>query len=90
MWDEQGRLILDVTDRMGRVVGSVKTGSSSGSLVDSGFSYGEPWFMIVLEPGQYEGWTPGGSTQWRPAVTISGNTLSWTAGVPSTIVYGVY
>ncbi len=92
-FDEQGRLTLDLTDRMGRVVGSVLTGNNAGAITDSGMSYGDPWFMIVLQPGESEGYFyQGGAvvTKWRPAVTINGNNISWTAGVPSLLIYGVY
>lgn len=92
-FDAQGRLILDVTDRMGRVVGSVLTGNTSGSVVADGMSYGSPWFMLTLEPGQSEGYYLDGGVaraRWRPSVTINGQTISWTAGVPSRITFGVY
>lgn len=92
-WDAQGRLILDLTDRMGRLISSVQTGGAAGQLVDPGLTTGTPFFHIALEPGQQEGYvTSGGvvTTRWRPAVSFSGQTMSWTAGVPSRITYGVW
>lgn len=93
VWDEQGRLILDATDRLGRVVGSVLTGGASGSLVSSGMDYGQPWYALILEPGQSEGYTSSNgvvTVRKRPTITISGRNISWTTGVPCRLIYGVY
>lgn len=92
-WDAQGRLILDVTDRMGRFVGQVSTGGAAGQIVDAGLGTGTPFFHLILQPGQQEGYAlVNGAvvTRWRPTVTFSGTTMSWSEGVPSLITYGVW
>ncbi len=93
VWDSQGRLLLDATDRLGRVLGSFSTSGSAGSRQDSGLLSGTPFFMLRLQPGQSEGYTVSGgvvSKRFRPSISFNGDTVSWTAGVPSVITYGVW
>lgn len=87
VWDEFGRPLVEITDRMTRVLGLVDTGGSNGSVSHVGFASGSSWFHVL---------TPAvGLTADFPNIVISGNTLSWTYtylqyATPVQIVYGVY
>jgi hypothetical protein len=99
VYGPDGATYISVTSRLGRVLGQV-TVSSSGSLVDSRFAQGQPFFMLVGGGG--------GNAFYYPFVSISGTTLSWTFTPPpansspgteagatpspatTTIMYGVY
>lgn len=84
VFDPNGKSILDTADRITRVLGLVDIAGASGSQSNAGLATGSPFWTIV----------PNGSG-WPPAVTISGNTISWSYG-PQTpkqhcsLVYGVY
>jgi len=90
-----GEVIVDITDRLTRVIGVFNSGSSAGSLNVPGFANGDGW-AAVMEP-----YAPGGpSTLWSyPIVEIAGTVISWrfpnyqgqsTTIVPCDVVYGVY
>ncbi|WP_303638827.1 hypothetical protein [Stenotrophomonas tuberculopleuritidis] len=86
-WDAQGRQILNLTDRLSRIIGDVNTGTSNGSISVPGFSTGDR-FVIVL---------PVTGITLPPAVLSSGTTLAWSFdSIPAeyrracTIFYGVY
>lgn len=86
--DSAGTALLDPTQRVTRVLGSVTTGTTAGSAT---FSYtaagGTPWYSLIC--------TSYANSITRPNVTISSDTLSWTfgsTGTPAacTIITGVY
>lgn len=86
VWDPAGNLIFDTNDRIGRVLGAVQTGTSAGDVVNAGLATGTP-FVIVQKIGAIA------DAFKIPTVSISGTTLSWTAGphglVNHMIIYGV-
>lgn len=99
VFDPQGRLIVDITDRLTRIIGQVYTGDQPGSIQVPGWaSYGTPWVFVLQRPNA--SFTPLNGTRFvRP--TISGDTLSWDfepnspsynhwPRIPGTIQYGVY
>lgn len=95
VFDASGNLIMDLGDRIAKVLGVLNIGNSytgatmSGSVTDGRFtSYAgtTPWFAIIS------------STFFRqelhPVLSISGNTLSWDFPAGSTrpdtsILYGI-
>ena len=79
MWNAAGVLIFDTPNRMGRIVGVVTTDGNAGSVV------------IPVPAGCTPLWFTSGapSISGIPSVSLSGNTLSWTAA-PATIFYGYY
>nr|DAP68886.1 MAG TPA: hypothetical protein [Caudoviricetes sp.] len=94
VFDGDSILRLDLTDRVGRVLGAIETGLNSGSVRDAGFLTGKPFF--VMRP-------IAGVDTYGVAATqlqVVGDTLSWYLdpngagpGVPpinSFIVYGVF
>jgi len=89
--DTSGNIILDMTTRIPREIGSFSTGTSNGSLAVS-FPAGTIWWVrsVTATTGFYGK---------PPAVTLSGSTFTWafsfTSGlgeyaVGATIYYGVY
>jgi hypothetical protein len=88
--DENGHVILEVTDRLQRKIGEVAipTGAS-GSVTVTG---GDPWYYVASN-----GSTGSSGSEYAPVVTISGGTISWApntaAGlgqVPVVLVYGAW
>ncbi len=86
--DAAGNVMLDLSRRLGRIIGSLDTGiSTSGSVVVPEFATNEP-FWFTLPKGSIGNW-------YDPGVLISGTTLSWAFGataVPNDLrlFYGVY
>ncbi len=48
-WDASGKLILDVTDRLTRLLGVISTRTTNGSYTDSELSTGDPWWFLRCE-----------------------------------------
>lgn len=93
VWGEDGSLVVDVTSRLTKILGSVNTGTSSGSISLSNLPIsGEIWYFSIGNfssvPNPYA---------MPPKITLSGTTLSWyvESGIPNylkapaTIFYGV-
>jgi hypothetical protein len=88
--DENGHIILEVTDRLQRKIGEVAIAvGASGSVT---VTNGSPWFYIASN-----GSTGSTGAEYAPVVTISGSTISWSpntaAGlgqIPVVLVYGAY
>ncbi|RRU23567.1 hypothetical protein [Stenotrophomonas sp. 278] len=66
--DAAGQPVISVTDRLPRTLGTVWTGTTSGSVGHAGLEQGEPWFTIL---GQEIGYV-------SPEVSFSGTTMTWT------------
>lgn len=73
-FNSSGTMILDVTDRLTKMLGSFTTGTVAGSLTDANIANGVFWY--VMNP-----YVAGGNynfleKQWL--ITCSGTTISWT------------
>lgn len=87
VWDASGNLVLDVSDPISRLSGTVTiTAGATGSVTVPNASQGSIWYAVLVN---------GGST-YSPNISVSGSTISW---APSTIatpaadaimLYGVY
>ena len=79
---DTGAVILEITDRITRLVGTIAL-PVSGSLVVDGSAEGDVWFFYNFGPTY--------STNQDTSVTLSGRTISW-SNIPagSTLTYGVY
>lgn len=89
VWDASGAtLTLDTDYQITRVLGTVSTGTSSGSTTfPFAAAGGTPWWSLIV--------TTTVSGAQRPDVTRSGDTLSWAfsaSGTPTDckIIAGVY
>lgn len=94
VWDAFGRLVVDFTTRLPRVLGSVSI-NQAGSLSDGNLSQGTP-FVIFQQAGVW--YHISGDTA-LPQFIISGTTISWSysngvtgnhTNVPGTMFYGVF
>ncbi len=91
IWDANNRLVLDVTNRLARFAGEVTTVRDvAGSLTSPAFSVGKPFAYVqnLAAVGFVDGYNKPARS--GPAVTFSGNTMSWDAAVEAHIIYGVW
>lgn len=84
--DEDGNVIVDTSTRLGRILGVTTIGASSGTVVDSGFLQGTPfWVAIPLATGD---------VVFGPAISVSGSTLTYDfegrTVTSHRLVYGIY
>ncbi|CQR73295.1 hypothetical protein SOV_50780 [Sporomusa ovata DSM 2662] len=85
-FDSAGALVLDVTDRLTRILGEFTTTTANGSITDANLTSGTPWFFQVTEENPFNAIC---------TITISGQTITWTFssyGVKTaqTFRYGVF
>lgn len=82
VYDASGNVILTVTDRITRLLGTA-TFNASGSVTDARFADGTPWWFV--QPTTSSG-------NESPDITFSGTTLSWSnpGGGSFSIIYGIY
>lgn len=83
IWDASGTSVIDETTRLARILGITTSGTSGGSLSDSGFSTGTPFAVFIPTIGN-----EFGGVYATP--TWSGTTMSWGNSVAGRIVYGIY
>lgn len=87
MWDPAGNLIVDISMRLGRVLGvAALTGGVNGSAVNDGLTTGTPFWMLTCITSPLVR---------QPVISVSGSTISWDfgglgGGLNWRLVYGVY
>lgn len=89
VFDASGNLMIDVTTRLSRVIGTTLIpAGSTNSLAVPNTSQGTIWYAI------YGG---GNGNRYSPVITVSSGTISWSphGGFPGgpvdvTMVYGLY
>lgn len=81
---DTGEVLLELTSRITRKVGTASTGAAAGSLTVPTTVEGEVWFVPITFPyvGAFYGTTP--------SMSLSGRTISWTANCNTTFLYGVF
>jgi len=83
VFSASGALILDISHRCGRVIGTFNTGTSNGSTNITVPPTTQLWASL-LNP----------SPDLSPALNVSGGTISWTfpsiGSANSIVVYGCY
>jgi hypothetical protein len=72
VWDEDGRLLIDMTRSYSQHQGSVTTGAANGSTTMPALPAGKQRFYFTVPVGSSNSWQGK-----LPGVTVSGNTLSW-------------
>lgn len=88
VFNSAGNPVMEITDRVSRIAGSLETGAASGSTVVPLFSTGTPYCIVIL--------INAGSliNPQAPVISIVGTTLTWTysGSYPSdaVLIYGVY
>lgn len=84
-FDVNGQLIISTTTKLARILGTQFVGTGSGTIVNSAFQQGTPFFVF-----QTLG-LDDGVGQFRSNASVVGDTLSWSnPGNAATIIYGVY
>jgi hypothetical protein len=68
-----GRVWLDTSSRLGRVLGTVSINGSAGSLLNAGLSQGTPF--VSFSPSEIFGTVTGQIIS--PTFSFSGNSMSW-------------
>lgn len=73
VWDDDGRLVIDMTRSYSQHQGSVVTNSAStGSVTMPALPSGKTRFYFTVANGSSNAWQGK-----LPGVTVSGNTLTW-------------
>ena len=90
VFDENGKVVVDMTSRTSKILGRVTVGEKDGSLTDERLLDGNMWSQIEsinLNIG-YMKWTYGGLK-----ITSNGSKLSWQhidSSVGYVFIYGIY
>lgn len=79
--DNNGVILDTQKDYVNRVFDTMTLNGTAGSLSDSRFAAGQPFAAIVPYSSV--------STTTPPVFSFSGTTMSWTAGWPVSVMYGV-
>lgn len=93
-WDEDGNLVLDLTDSVGKILGVMNIGALYTGSVSSG-TIVEPRFTSLTGHTPFYAVIDGASWNLRdmPTFSISGNNLTWqyldTARPNVTFIWGV-
>lgn len=87
VYNADGSLQMNLASRLTKYLGSVRVGTSAGSLTDPGLAQGTPWYLFAGEA----------QTRLRmwplPEITFANQTMYWTASAPEeqmVVLYGVY
>lgn len=102
VFNENGRITLDLTSRTTRYLGKGNTGATNGQLTDNNIGDNDEVWVSVIAPSEKTNYSKGFAT---PKFTIKNKTISWqvnayvmggTLGqfsgnvVPLDFIYGVY
>lgn len=90
LWDAASNLVLDTSDRVGRVLGFLYV-TDDGSMNVPDFALGDP-FAKAMGTAFIHDPISGQDITFAPYADISGTTLSWfypATKAPALIVYGV-
>jgi len=88
VFDASGNLMIDVTTRLSRVIGTTTIGAgSTSSIAVPASGTGIVWYAVY----------GSGGNRYSPVISVSGDTISWSprSGFPGgavdvTILYGRY
>jgi hypothetical protein len=89
VFGQDGTLLVDMNNRISKVVGHLKITSYAGRFSVNG---GRPWFVIVENPEAYQLVRQHGDDYYTPRIYIEGNDIVWDEIVNKNaeIIYGVY
>ncbi|WP_438391069.1 hypothetical protein [Caballeronia sp. DA-9] len=94
-WDASGNLVIDITGRLQRIIGSASLAGGNGSVTDARLAGGTIWF--AFQPSQI--WGFQNMDVSRPIFSVAGTTISWTYSGGATtqniqiqgiMFYGIY
>lgn len=76
VFDEDGNMIVDVTDRLSKYLGKFDTGFEDGSITNDMLTEGNLWIVFVgYQYSSHEVWN---DELHPPTFTVNGSVLSWT------------
>lgn len=78
-YDSVGSVTMDGTYSVFRILGSINTGGSSGSITDPAFADGTFWFITWPE------WDLSAARTDTPVVYLSGTTMYWSYASTTTL-----
>ncbi|MGK9084935.1 hypothetical protein KXR64_16705 [Brucella intermedia] len=91
IWDEYGRVVMDTTTRMGRILGFGTIGTADGSITPGGWDTGTLFFSLIPRAQGFE------TGYDYPTITRNTTSLFWAWGsTPAhrranvNFVWGVY
>jgi hypothetical protein len=89
-FDDNGNIILDVTDSLTRYLGAIHTNGTNGSIYNAELLSGRLWYEVISDSCYQFSSKPSSI-----GITLVNGTLSWayeisSNTVPVTIIYGVY
>lgn len=89
IYDSSGNLLINLSKRVPRVLGTISSGTTNGSYADARLAGGIPFFVTTSQLNS----TGGGAYFNYPSVSITSSGLSWTftgfgTNLAVTIVYG--
>lgn len=79
VFDEKGKVLFDSTMSTTRIIGSVDTGTSSGSITVPEFAEGQGWAVISKINTDVSGFGDLSLGNY-PLIQIDGTALSWSFG----------
>lgn len=88
VWDAQANLIVEYNTRMSIALGSMALADdhAAGSLNVPEFALGTPYVAVMSQ----QRFKNDGAARKIPTATVSGTTLSWSAGDACYLIYGTY
>lgn len=96
VFDENGKIVLDLTTRLCKYLGEAETGFADGSLIHEGLSEGDFWIFDLEREFDLKNHNVSQGIQ-IPTFTRSGNQLSWHFNgngsemrVNRHFIYGIY
>lgn len=101
IYDASGNIMLDVTSRLTKYLGTLSIGTTDGSYTDSRLQEGEFWYA-TLKLNEYKNCyridpETSEAINFLPVITRDGNTIKWNYTESDsdfrtglTIIYGVY
>lgn len=91
VFDANGNLIVDITDSLAKIVGTINIAAGTSGSVSVPAQVGGTRVYVVKLASTPIGPVSNGPSNKRTEVTISGNTISWTAGRDAVVLrYGVF
>lgn len=89
VYDSDGNITLDITDRVAKVLGVYQITTMSGSIT---IEDRQPWVIMIDVPEAYQVIRKHGDNQYTPHIWIDGNKICWdeVASKSGKFYYGVY
>ena len=83
VFDEKGNIVVDITDRLMKVLGVVELKETSGEITDNRLEGQEMWVSIVRETDSMaKNFEMYEIDSFSPHIERKGNTIAWTGRAP--------